>query len=526
MRSVAIPSQTQLQEDIPEDVRGRVFGILNMLVSVASFAPILIVGPLSDFIGTTTVLVGVGLIVTLAGVLSIVRRGPIRASEPHVDGTVSPQPLDPVAVAVTSGIEHAGWRAGLSADDEEGSDYAEAADGHRTHRVRRGGRRASGTRGRGMTASADLVVVGRIATLAGADGPAWAEAIAVREGRVVAAGRADDVAGLAGPGTRRLELRDDEVAIPGLTDAHLHLADAALERSRVDLDGCASIDELVRRVRAAADAHGASTAGDLDAWIEGGGWDPDALGRWPTADDLDRAAPGRLVTLWAHDHHALVASPAALVAAGIDERRADPAGGVIRRDGTGRPTGVLHERASSLVTERVPRPTARSIADALVPLATELLALGVVAVHDPGSMAPSDGLGGPLEAYRSLAAAGLLPLRVHAMPPRGPARCRRPGRAAQRISVGTRPARPAAAGLAQDVRRRLARLAHGGPAATDGARGRRDAAQRRPRRVARLTRAAARAGRGCRRARDRDADPRHRRRRGPGRARRAGADRR
>ena len=42
---VAIPSQTQLQEDLPEDVRGRVFGILNMLVSVASFAPILIVGP-------------------------------------------------------------------------------------------------------------------------------------------------------------------------------------------------------------------------------------------------------------------------------------------------------------------------------------------------------------------------------------------------------------------------------------------------------------------------------------------------
>jgi MFS family permease len=128
--SVAIPSQTQLQEDLPEDVRGRVFGILNMLVSVASFAPILIVGPLSDFIGTTTVLIAVGLIVTLCGVLSILRRGPIRASEPHVDGTVSPQPLDPVAVAVTSGIEHAGWRAGLSADDEEGSASADAADGH------------------------------------------------------------------------------------------------------------------------------------------------------------------------------------------------------------------------------------------------------------------------------------------------------------------------------------------------------------------------------------------------------------
>ena len=115
-------------------------------------------------------------------------------------------------------------------------------------------------------------------------GPAWAEAIAVRGGRVVAAGRADDVAGLAGPGTRRLELRDDEVAIPGLTDAHLHLADAALERSRVDLEGCASIDELVGRVRAAAEAHGAgppatATPGSKG---EGGTRTPSADGPPPT----------------------------------------------------------------------------------------------------------------------------------------------------------------------------------------------------------------------------------------------------
>ena len=54
--AVAIPSQTQLQEDLPEDVRGRVFGVLNMLVSVASFLPIIIVGPISDLVGTGTVM--------------------------------------------------------------------------------------------------------------------------------------------------------------------------------------------------------------------------------------------------------------------------------------------------------------------------------------------------------------------------------------------------------------------------------------------------------------------------------------
>jgi MFS family permease len=78
---VAIPSQTQLQEDLPEDVRGRVFGVLNMLVSVASFLPILIVGPIGDLVGPTAVIVIVGGLVVMTGVLSIYLRGPLRAVE-------------------------------------------------------------------------------------------------------------------------------------------------------------------------------------------------------------------------------------------------------------------------------------------------------------------------------------------------------------------------------------------------------------------------------------------------------------
>jgi MFS family permease len=78
---VAIPSQTQLQEDLPEDVRGRVFGVLNMLVSVASFLPILIVGTIADLVGTTAVMVIVAGLVVIVGVLSIYLRGPLRAVE-------------------------------------------------------------------------------------------------------------------------------------------------------------------------------------------------------------------------------------------------------------------------------------------------------------------------------------------------------------------------------------------------------------------------------------------------------------
>jgi MFS family permease len=78
---VAIPSQTQLQEDLPSDVRGRVFGVLNMLVSVASFAPILIVGTIAELIGTTAVFLLVGLLVGVSGIGSILIRGHLAPEE-------------------------------------------------------------------------------------------------------------------------------------------------------------------------------------------------------------------------------------------------------------------------------------------------------------------------------------------------------------------------------------------------------------------------------------------------------------
>jgi MFS family permease len=86
--AVAIPAQTQLQEDLPEDVRGRVFGVLNMLVSVASFLPILIVGPIADWLGTTIVLVIVAILIGASGIASIYLRGPLRAVEREVRATV------------------------------------------------------------------------------------------------------------------------------------------------------------------------------------------------------------------------------------------------------------------------------------------------------------------------------------------------------------------------------------------------------------------------------------------------------
>ena len=95
---VAIPAQTQLQEDLPEDVRGRVFGVLNMLVSVASFVPIIIVGPISDTFGTTAVIITVAFAIFVVGVVSVLKRGPLSATE--VSPAADPHIVDPIASAL------------------------------------------------------------------------------------------------------------------------------------------------------------------------------------------------------------------------------------------------------------------------------------------------------------------------------------------------------------------------------------------------------------------------------------------
>jgi MFS family permease len=105
---VAIPAQTQLQEELPEDVRGRVFGVLNMLVSVASFAPILIVGFVVDIVGTTAVIITVGLIILVLGVASILIRGPLAEAEAAERADMRehpPGPVDAVAVAYSTEAE-------------------------------------------------------------------------------------------------------------------------------------------------------------------------------------------------------------------------------------------------------------------------------------------------------------------------------------------------------------------------------------------------------------------------------------
>jgi MFS family permease len=97
---VAVPAQTALQEELPSDVRGRVFGVLNTLVSMASFLPIIIVGPVADVIGTPAVIVICAVVVAATGIASFFFAEAMGSGSAEPADTL--QPADPLTVTATT----------------------------------------------------------------------------------------------------------------------------------------------------------------------------------------------------------------------------------------------------------------------------------------------------------------------------------------------------------------------------------------------------------------------------------------
>ncbi|MEJ1975259.1 MAG: amidohydrolase [Acetobacteraceae bacterium] len=207
----------------------------------------------------------------------------------------------------------------------------------------------------------------------------FAEAVLVRDGRVAAVGTQQDVEDAAPPGIRRVDL-GGRVAIPAFNEAHMHLLSYGLGLRRVNLrpdDGVHSLDEVLRRIAAAAKA---TPPGD---WVLGRGYDHLALdvGRHPTAEELQRAAPDNPVYIVRTCGHMGVASTAALRLAGIGHNTPSPEGGAIeRRDG--RLTGLLQEQARLLLKPHVPKPDEAAMVDAIEAAGRDLASRGFAAASD------------------------------------------------------------------------------------------------------------------------------------------------
>ena len=229
-----------------------------------------------------------------------------------------------------------------------------------------------------------------------------ASALAVKDGRLLAV--SDDVSEHRGPGTRVIDAHGAAIT-PGFIDSHAHVAGLGRSLRVLDLGDAASLEDVLAKVREAA----ARTP--KGSWIEGRGWDQTRWPgrRFPDADQLSSAAPEHPVYLTRVDGHAAWVNRKALELAGITAETPDPEGGKIHRDSGGRPTGILIDRAQSLVARLVPEPTPAQVREDLARAAARCARLGITTVHDAGVGAVE------LEAYRALIAGGRLPVRIYAM---------------------------------------------------------------------------------------------------------------
>jgi predicted amidohydrolase YtcJ len=232
-----------------------------------------------------------------------------------------------------------------------------------------------------------------------------AQAVAVGNGKILAVGRNEDVLNLAGPDTEKIDL-DGRLVVPGFIDTHIHFYEWALKRQGIKIDDLTCLEELLTRVREAADSR------PQGHWIIGQGWNETdwTEGYMPTRETLDLAAPAHPVLLWRCDLHLAAVNSTALSLAGITADTPDPPEGRIERDTTGEPTGILKELAINLVRQVIAPPDADQVMESFEDAAKALHRRGVTGIHDVRLMEDGDGASA-FQTFQKLDQEGRLDLR-------------------------------------------------------------------------------------------------------------------
>ncbi len=234
-----------------------------------------------------------------------------------------------------------------------------------------------------------------------------AQALAIKDGRIVAVGKNADIRKHAGKDTKVIDLKGRTV-MPGLIDNHAHFIRVAEHwHQEMRLDGVTSrkqvLKMLAERVRAAR-------PGD---WIVTlGGWSEDQFTDEPRGfplEELDRIAPNNPVVLQAVYIHSYLNS-AALKAAKIDENTPNPPGGRIEKDGSGKPTGIIRDAGGvAFVAAKIPLPDREKWIENTRKLVADLNAMGLTAWLDAGGRGTS---AEHYESYKVLAERGELNARA------------------------------------------------------------------------------------------------------------------
>jgi len=206
------------------------------------------------------------------------------------------------------------------------------------------------------------------------------DTIAVKGGRILAAGKASDLMKHKGPATEVIDLGGHFV-MPGFNDAHTHLSGGGFQSLEVNLVGAKTLDEFRERIRKKANE---VKPGE---WILGRGWDHTL---WPVKTlpsrwDLDEVSTRNPIYLVRVDGHIAVANTRALQLASITVASKDPDGGKIDRLDTGEPSGILRETAQQAMYAVMPKPDHTARRKALESALAEAARWGVTSAQDNSS---------------------------------------------------------------------------------------------------------------------------------------------
>ncbi len=218
-----------------------------------------------------------------------------------------------------------------------------------------------------------------------------AEAVAVKDGMILAIGSSKDISAYEGRETEVIDLAGKTMT-PGFIESHGHLMGIGYNKLELDLMHVKTYEELVEKV---AEAVEKAEPGD---WITGRGWHqskwietPDKVVKgFQTHEQMSAVSPDNPVYLRHASGHATFANAKAMELAGvnrlsIESLSSEVEGGEIIKDELGNPTGVFTERASSLVGKLVPRDTEERAELALEMAIQECLEKGITSFHDAGS---------------------------------------------------------------------------------------------------------------------------------------------
>ncbi len=218
-----------------------------------------------------------------------------------------------------------------------------------------------------------------------------AEAVAIKDGLILAVGTSEEIQAYVGESTETIDLQGKTMT-PGLIESHAHLMGIGYNKLEIDLMYVKTYDELIQKV---AEAAAKAKPGD---WITGRGWHQDKWLQMPdktvkgfqTHDALSEVTPNNPVYLAHASGHASFVNKKAMELAGITPLRSEKPtqeveGGEVLRDELGNPTGVLVERASTLVSKLIPEETPERAEEALTLALKELAEKGITSFHDAGS---------------------------------------------------------------------------------------------------------------------------------------------